>query len=76
MQVFFYSDAQTTMYEPVESNNISDKKVYLLFQCTRRPFMKSKTNFNALLVVHAYFADKRLFLPVFFALLNQSDQQK
>jgi len=32
--------------------------------------IKSKTNFHSLLVAHLYFPLKRLFLPLFFCLLQ------
>ena len=45
-----------------------------MIQVSKRPFVRSKTNFAAILVVQCYFPRKKIYLPIFTALLqNQGD---
>lgn len=51
-------------------------KPQLMFQVTKRPFIKSKTNFQAVLFVQCYFPKKKMFLPIFAALLQNQGELK
>jgi hypothetical protein len=65
IQLYFFSDSQQEW-----PKILNPAPAYLLLQVTRRPLLKSKTNFHSLLVAHLYFPSKRLFLPLFFCLMQ------
>jgi hypothetical protein len=59
MQVYFYSDSQLKYHKTMLTP-------YLMIHYTKRPFKKPNAG---LLTIYLFFEKKRLFLPIFFAIL-------
>lgn len=64
MQAYFYSDSQLKYHKTILTP-------YIMIHYTKRPFKKPNAG---LLSIFLFFEKKRLFLPIFFAILWQQKQ--
>ena len=43
---------------------------WISIDLTKRPFLHTKTNLKSLMIVSCYFSHAKIFVPIFFALLE------
>ena len=75
LQVYFWSDTMANWSKQFIRPHENDP-FWLSFDITQRPFKHSKTNMKSLLIVSSYFRHARVFVPVFFALLDDDQTQQ